>query len=546
MLWLETMPPPSDFDAEELLVRLIRSLRRTAERATPDFLEKMPGPYFLDTDPATVLVHLSSVVAARASGMPPRMILQDPEQRTWTFVHEQSYRGLLSDLIDQLPRDQPLSSAKVHTATDGGLVLDVFRFGESSRFDAAVPAHGEKLKAIVAYARGLGDETAVDAIPSYVTQCSAEFVMSASPLRIYETWCLARTVEGTEDVACAVAPQSDASLARLSIVAGNADTRILFERYVRQLGRVGLDITRAYLDVIRTNADDTVSLIGFVVRDAEGTLDLEGEAWAALRLAFKRLRWVDDQVLERLECQPALGLLRAEVLVALTRLVHAVLARDNPFAFTRNRLFQFLERGAELGLAVADLFLRRFARDAGLSDDEAEPLYQAIEERIEQEIDGETDRRYWKTLMLALRCVQRTNVDREDRYGLAMMLDATLFDHSDRSERPHGVIFFHGDKVDAFHVRFEALARGGVRAVQPRGAEQYVLASERLYDEAYDLAFAQQLKNKDIPEGGSKAVVLVVPGAPVEPPVKAFVDGVLDLLLGPTGGASDLIYLGPR
>lgn len=31
----------------------------------------------------------------------------------------------------------------------------------------------------------------------------------------------------------------------------------------------------------------------------------------------------------------------------------------------------------------------------------------------------------------------------------------------------------------------------------------------RQFDECYALAFAQQLKNKDIPEGGSKAVLLV-------------------------------------
>lgn len=36
--------------------------------------------------------------------------------------------------------------------------------------------------------------------------------------------------------------------------------------------------------------------------------------------------------------------------------------------------------------------------------------------------------------------------------------------------------------------------------------------SARQFDEAYGLAFAQQLKNKDIPEGGSKV------GTPFRPP----------------------------
>ena len=58
-----------------------------------------------------------------------------------------------------------------------------------------------------------------------------------------------------------------------------------------------------------------------------------------------------------------------------------------------------------------------------------------------------------------------------------------------------------------------------------------------MYDEAYSLAFAQQLKNKDIPEGGSKAVCLVRPGPYskedpkylVRKSVKAFGDALLDL-----------------
>jgi hypothetical protein len=37
----------------------------------------------------------------------------------------------------------------------------------------------------------------------------------------------------------------------------------------------------------------------------------------------------------------------------------------------------------------------------------------------------------------------------------------------------------------------------------------FTTTAARHYEECYGLAFAQQLKNKDIPEGGSKAVNLV-------------------------------------
>ena len=45
----------------------------------------------------------------------------------------------------------------------------------------------------------------------------------------------------------------------------------------------------------------------------------------------------------------------------------------------------------------------------------------------------------------------------------------------------------------------------------PASSELYALESARQYDECYGLAYAQQLKNKDIPEGGSKAVNLIKP-----------------------------------
>ncbi|MCH2153318.1 MAG: hypothetical protein MK089_08260, partial [Phycisphaerales bacterium] len=92
------------------------------------------------------------------------------------------------------------------------------------------------------------------------------------------------------------------------------------------------------------------------------------------------------------------------------------------------------------------------------------------------------------------------------------------------------------------------------RVVRPRSESQKVRESERLYDEVYGLAFAQQLKNKDIPEGGSKAAVLVEPGARADRAVKGFVDSLLDLITPDEKirsrivdrlNESELLYLGP-
>eukprot|EP00466_Bigelowiella_natans_P013511 jgi/Bigna1/40131/e_gw1.39.81.1 len=73
---------------------------------------------------------------------------------------------------------------------------------------------------------------------------------------------------------------------------------------------------------------------------------------------------------------------------------------------------------------------------------------------------------------------------------------------------PFGVFFMHGRRCNMFHVRFREHSRGGMRVATPNSFEDYTVRSVNHYNEAYGLASTQQAKNKDIAEGGSKAVVL--------------------------------------
>ena len=60
-----------------------------------------------------------------------------------------------------------------------------------------------------------------------------------------------------------------------------------------------------------------------------------------------------------------------------------------------------------------------------------------------------------------------------------------------------------------FHLRFRDIARGGIRIVKVRNNEAYNINARSLFDENYNLANTQQRKNKDIPEGGAKGVILL-------------------------------------
>merc|ERR1719297_235696 len=73
---------------------------------------------------------------------------------------------------------------------------------------------------------------------------------------------------------------------------------------------------------------------------------------------------------------------------------------------------------------------------------------------------------------------------------------------------PYAIYMIVGRDFVGFHTRFKDVSRGGIRMVLSPNREKYELNSSMLFDECYNLALTQQYKNKDIPEGGSKGVIL--------------------------------------
>ncbi|MCA9551805.1 MAG: NAD-glutamate dehydrogenase [Myxococcales bacterium] len=545
------MTQPSSSDADDLMTVLRERFDATAADVVPWFLSQMPQPYFQDTPEATRIAHLMAIVASRASQMAPRLILESSGGAQLTFIEARNHPGLLAELMEQLPRDRPLSSAKVHTAADESLVLDVFRFGNpEERFDPDDPTMAAKLAATEAHARSRGDEVAVEGLKSSFQASSRDYLRSVPPFRIYENHRLREAVRGTADTVVRATAQAQPGLLRIDVATGNADARSLFERVVSVLGHRGVDIARAYLDVFDAGeGDQPVTVLGFVVTAGAAT---EGEAWGVLQRDLQRLRWVDDRSLQLFLRRSDLSLLESEILVALADLAHARLAREDPFAFSRDRLMEGLERHLGVTRAIARIFLDRFDPDQSNTEARFEAQQADWLTRLEREVDAEHERRFVSCLMEAVQRTLRTNVYVHGRYGLSLRLDPTFFARVDRAVNPFGVFFVHGRGFDGFHVRFADIARGGVRVVRPRGPEQHELEAERVFEEAYDLAFAQQLKNKDIPEGGSKAVILAEPDASVSLSVQAFADSLLDLISSETRdrvvdrlGRTELLFLGP-
>ena len=271
---------------------------------------------------------------------------------------------------------------------------------------------------------------------------------------------------------------------------------------------------------------------------------------------------------------------RAEVLSGLINLVNTKLGKVNPHFYTRNNLEKIVDHPVHWPIAskIAGLFCDRFDpdRDEKMTESEfqarSKELHDSIHRKVMEgaqiseesadvrvcvfekkyQVNRITEEKHQLepqvlyTMLNAVGATLRTNLFVEDRYALSMRLDPAFMGVNETMKSspdeelpiPFGTFFIHGRSCDAFHVRFRDISRGGLRVVIPKGgSDAHEIESQRMYDEAYSLAFAQQLKNKDIPEGGSKAVCLVRPGPYskedpkylVRKSVKAFGDALLDL-----------------
>ncbi|PSK38167.1 hypothetical protein C7M61_002719 [Candidozyma pseudohaemuli] len=139
-----------------------------------------------------------------------------------------------------------------------------------------------------------------------------------------------------------------------------------------------------------------------------------------------------------------------------------------------------------------------------------------------------------RALYMFNKSILKTNFYTSTKVAISFRLDPSFLPQSEYPETPYGMFFIVGSDFRGFHIRFRDISRGGIRVVRSRSVDAYNVNVRNLFDENYNLAATQQKKNKDIPEGGSKGVILLDPGLAQETPKASFekyIDAMIDLLL---------------
>lgn len=141
-----------------------------------------------------------------------------------------------------------------------------------------------------------------------------------------------------------------------------------------------------------------------------------------------------------------------------------------------------------------------------------------------------------KTLNLFNKSILKTNFFMTRKVAISFRLNPELImPKIEYPETPFGLFFVVGNTFKGFHIRFREISRGGIRIVCSKNQDIYDVNSRMVIDENYQLASTQQRKNKDIPEGGSKGVVLLNPGLTSHDDTliafSQYVDSIIDILI---------------
>lgn len=211
----------------------------------------------------------------------------------------------------------------------------------------------------------------------------------------------------------------------------------------------------------------------------------------------------------------------ANLLRAMMNFIHQALVHLDVNLYTLENIAEGLYRHPELTAQLCQAFKFRFDPDQN-NEDSYIKLREAFLKKIEKLDTGheDSDIRRRNILLQGMNFIHhtlKTNFYRPNYTSLGFRLDPKYLDQlpfnrtKQFPEMPYGIFFIKGMHFFGFHIRFKDLARGGLRTVAPEHEERMIVERNNVFTECYNLALTQQMKNKDIPEGGAKGIIFLKP-----------------------------------
>lgn len=211
------------------------------------------------------------------------------------------------------------------------------------------------------------------------------------------------------------------------------------------------------------------------------------------------------------------------LLSAIHTFAHTNLAHAFPYRYDWDETEEAFFSHLQLTKDILNVFMKKFDPDPQkrLAPDALEEELKRIEESIKTYNTGhafldETRKIVYRTALLMVRFTLKTNFFVKYKKALSFRLDPLYMEYLPeeiKADLPHDMPFritlFYHRYGSGYHFGFSDIARGGFRTIIARTKDDFEAAMETIFKEAMVLAHTQQLKNKDIYQGGSKLAVVM-------------------------------------
>ncbi|MEF2231990.1 MAG: NAD-glutamate dehydrogenase domain-containing protein [Pseudodesulfovibrio sp.] len=543
-------------EQDSIIAEVKGRLDQAVEPLVRWFSGQMPPYYFRTHGRDEQVRHLMALVSGMVREERQSMVLHSPCGAMVTHITPGGdMRALAGVLAGYLDRE--IQMARIYSSRDDSIRLDTFLFGPQPR----CAADGAPFRRVIEQVRGGAAPVEADdaeRFETFLASTSEDYVEKFDPDRAVRHFRTCGCIKGRERVEVLLEKDVHPGFDRIAVAMENPPRKGLLYRMVNVFAREGVPVDRAYADRFEPEGGATMAIMSFYVDQARLNLAEAEPRWLRLRRQLELTKWFALHGLEALADEDGWELGQVMLLQAASEFAHQFLVSRNIHAYTSTRILHAVLRHRALAGLLWRYFEVRF--DPALAGDRRAAVAErreAVREAL-ADVDDEVHRDILTYIYRFFRYTLRTNYYLPHKLGLSFRLDPVILAPMPRRERPFGIYCFHGPYCFAFHVRYRDMARGGVRVVRTRSQEQFEMESNRLFDEVTKLARAQQFKNKDIPEGGSKAVILLGPEAEIDLAVRSVVDAFLDLLVKPegTGGfvqpgivdyleRDEVIFLGP-
>ncbi len=526
---------------------------------TPWFFNNMPKIYYQTVPRAEKVRHLSAVITGHVFETKQTVELWDRDRNKVTYIGPGGDRKILNDMAIKL-KSFEVKMGSLYFSRDNLLFLSTFFKQNFKQVDKGNSRNKRKL----VEARSLilkdfpGEDKVVD---EYLDNLDNDFVIYATARRLQITYRMVHHMTHHEGAHTIMEPFKNSPTARLTIGIKEVEISDVLEQVFQMVSRYGFDIVRAFVIGFDETTKDDISVMHFILRRQNKKLITEKDV-EVLRLnkALRTLGWVDTDEYAKLTTEPWLmSISAANLMRSIAAWVHVLLGKENPYYYSEYKIRTTFFRYENLTRDIVELFRLKF--DPLRAEQRKNDGYSKERERVLQEIEEIIDpveRHIFRESLKFIDHILKTNYFLPTKTGFAFRLSPDILDPKHYPAKPFGIFFITGRDYRFFQIRWKDISRGGLRVVMPRSPSDYSFALSGLFDEVYGLSHAQQLKNKDIPEGGSKAVLLLRPGGGKSRAVRGAINALLDLLVSEdethqenvSGQVSyyreeEIIYLGP-